>query len=63
MFIFFMILALALLVVGGIGLFHVNINVNSGTPIFLYANLIFGMFAFLGVAVLAFLAFFNAEFD
>ena len=63
MFVFFMILALVFLVVGGIGLFHVNINVSSDTHIFLYANLIFGTFTFLGVAVLAFLAFFNAEFD
>lgn len=63
MFIFFMIMALVFLIVGGIGLFHVNINMSSATHLWFYGNLIFGTFTFVGVAVLAFLAFFNREFD
>ena len=63
MFTFFMILALVFLVTGGIGLFHVNINIGSGTHLWLYGNLTFGTFAAVGVAVIIFLALFNSEFD
>jgi len=65
MFIFFLILGLIFLISGGVGLFYVNAtaNIASGTPIWIVGNLTFGTFALFGVAILVFLAFFNAEFD
>ncbi|HUT67881.1 MAG TPA: hypothetical protein VMW86_04955 [Dehalococcoidales bacterium] len=63
MFIFFMILALILLIAGGIGLFHVNVNLASGTNLWIYGNITFGVFTIVGIAILVFLALFNREFD
>jgi Na+/melibiose symporter-like transporter len=63
MIIFFMILALVFLITGGIGLFYTNVNLGSGTTIWVIGNLAFGTFAFFGVAILVFIALFNAEFD
>jgi len=36
---------------------------GPGTDLFLYGNLIFGTFTFVGIAVLIFLGIFNREFD
>ncbi len=63
MFIFFLILAFVFLIPGGIGLFHVNANVAAGTNLWIYGNIIFGTFTVVGVAILIFMALFNAEFD
>lgn len=63
MFIFFMILALIFLIAGGIGLFHVNVNLASGTNLWIYGNITFGVFTIVGIAILVFLALFNREFD
>ena len=63
MFIFFMILALIFLIAGGIGLFHVNINLGGGSNLWIYGNITFGVFTIVGIAILIFLALFNAEFD
>jgi hypothetical protein len=63
MFILFMILALILLVAGGVGLFHVNINLAAGTNLWIYGNITFGTFTVVGIAVLLFMALFNKEFD
>jgi len=65
MFIFFLILGLIFLISGGVGLFYVNTgaHIASGTPLFFVGNLTFGTFVVFGVAILVFLAFFNAEFD
>jgi len=64
MLIFFLILGLIFLVSGGVGLFYVNTTANiAGTPLFFMGNLTFGTFVVFGLAILAFLAFFNAEFD
>ncbi|MFH1647067.1 MAG: hypothetical protein ABID71_05245 [Chloroflexota bacterium] len=63
MFIFFLILALIFLVSGGIGLFHVNVNLGSSSPIWFYGNLTFGTFTVIGIAILVFMALFNTEFD
>jgi hypothetical protein len=57
-----MILALIFLVSGGIGLFYTNVNVVSWSTLWVFGNLTFGTFVLFGVAVLVFLAFFNAEF-
>ena len=65
MFIFFLILGLIFLVSGGIGLFYTNTsaNVEVWSTLWVFGNLTFGTFVVFGVAVLVFLAFFNAEFD
>ena len=65
MIIIFLIFGLILLVSGGIGIFYINVadNVASGTPLFFLGNLGFGTFIALGIFVIIFLAFFNAEFD
>ncbi|OGN99367.1 MAG: hypothetical protein A2Y90_05140 [Chloroflexi bacterium RBG_13_52_12] len=65
MFVFFLFLGLVFLISGGVGLFYVNAggHVAAGTPLIFIGNLTFGTFAFFGVLILIFLAFFNAEFD
>ncbi len=63
MFVFFLILALVFLISGGIGLFHVNINLVSGADLWIYGNITFGVFTVVGIAVIIFLAIFNREFD
>jgi hypothetical protein len=63
MFIFFMILALIFLISGGIGLFHTNINLASGSNLWIYGNITFGTFTIVGIAILLFMALFNKEFD
>jgi hypothetical protein len=63
MIIFLMIIALVFLITGGIGLFYTNVNVASGTTLWMFGNLTFGMFAFFGLAIIIFMAIFNAEFD
>ena len=63
MFIFFMILGLIFLISGGIGLFYVNTHVFAEASIQFIGNLTFGTFAIFGIAILVFLAIFNAEFD
>jgi hypothetical protein len=63
MLLFFMIIALIFLIAGGIGLFHVNANLGAGTNLWIYGNITFGVFAFVGIALIIFLALFNQEFD
>lgn len=63
MFIFFLILALIFLVAGGIGLFHINVNMGPGTNLWIYGNITFGTFTIVGIAILVFMAIFNTEFD
>ena len=58
-----MILGLIFLLSGGFGLFYTNTHVISGTVLWVYGNITFGTFVVFGVAILIFLAFFNAEFD
>jgi len=58
-----MILGLIFLLSGGFGLFYTNTNVLSGTELWVFGNITFGTFVLFGVAILIFLAFFNAEFD
>jgi hypothetical protein len=60
---FFMLVGLVFLIIGSIGLFHANVNMSPNPDLHLYANLTFGMFVFLGAAVLLFLAIFNREID
>jgi hypothetical protein len=63
MAILFLILGLILLVGGGVGLFHVNVYLERSNELWFYGNLIFGIFALVGIVILIFLAWFNAEFD
>jgi hypothetical protein len=63
MLLFFMIIALIFLIAGGIGLFHVNANLGAGTNLWIYGNITFGVFTFVGIALIIFLALFNQEFD
>jgi hypothetical protein len=60
---FFMILGLIFLISGGIGLFYTNVNLNSGATLWIFGNITFGTFAVFGIAILIFIAIFNAEFD
>jgi hypothetical protein len=62
MIIFLTIVALVFLVTGGIGLFYVNTQAIAETMHFI-GNLAFGTFTFFGVAIIIFIAIFNAEFD
>jgi hypothetical protein len=57
-----MILGLVFLASGGVGLFYVNTHIISEVVQFI-GNLAFGTFTFFGLAILVFLAIFNAEFD
>ena len=63
MFVFSMILALIFLVAGGIGLFHINLNLVAGTNLWIYGNITFGTFTVVGIAILVFMAIFNTEFE
>jgi hypothetical protein len=63
MFVFSMILALIFLIAGGIGLFHININLVAGTNLWIYGNITFGTFTVVGIAILVFMAIFNTEFE
>jgi hypothetical protein len=62
MLIFFLILGLVFLASGSVGLFYVNTHAITAVLQFI-GNLAFGTFTFFGLAVLVFLAIFNAEFD
>jgi hypothetical protein len=62
MLIFFLILGLVFLSSGSVGLFYVNTHAIAEAVQFI-GNLAFGTFTFFGVAILIFLAIFNAEFD
>ena len=59
----FLLLALVFLIGGGIGLFHVNVNIGSGTDLWIYGNITFGVFVAVGLLIIVFMAIFNAEFD
>ena len=63
MFIFFMILALIFLVAGGIGLFYTNINLVSGTHLWIFGNITFSTFTVVGIGILIFMGLFNKEFE
>ncbi len=63
MFLYILILGLIFLVAGGIGLFHVNVNLISGTDLWIYGNITFGVFTLVGIMIIIFLAIFNAEID
>ncbi len=63
MAILFLILALILFAGGGVGLFYVNTNLISWSDLWVCGNITFGVFVAIGVVVLVFLAFFNAEFE
>lgn len=58
-----MILGLIFLISGGVGLFYTNINLASGTHLWIYGNITFGTFIVVGIIVLLFMAIFNKEFD
>jgi hypothetical protein len=63
MLIFFMILGLVFLVSGGIGLFYTNTHVVAWSTMWVFGNLTFGTFVFFGLAIIIFMAIFNAEFE
>jgi hypothetical protein len=63
MLIFFMILGLVFLVSGGIGLFYTNTHVVAWSTMWVFGNLTFGTFVFFGLAIIVFMAIFNAEFE
>jgi hypothetical protein len=62
---FFLILGLIFIISGGIGLFYVNVTAElaADSPLLFMGNLGFSTFVVFGIAILLFLAFFNAEFD
>jgi hypothetical protein len=65
MIIIFIIFALVFLVSGGVGLFYINTanHVAAGTPLFFLGNLGFATFIVIGALILAFIAFFNTDFE
>jgi hypothetical protein len=58
-----LIVALILLIGGGVGLFYVNTYLDMGAALWVCGNITFGTFAAAAVVVLIFLALFNAEFE
>ena len=65
MIIIFIIFALVCVISGGVGLFYINTanHVAAGTPLFFLGNLGFATFLVLGALILAFIAFFNTDFE
>jgi hypothetical protein len=65
MIILFIVFALICLISGGIGIFYINTanHVAVGTPLFFLGNLGFATFLVIGALILAFIAFFNSEFE
>ena len=63
MFIAFLILGLVFLVAGSVGLFYTNINLASGSHIWVIGNITFSTFTVVGVGVLIFMGLFNREFE
>ncbi|MCK4274826.1 MAG: hypothetical protein KAW90_08015 [Dehalococcoidales bacterium] len=63
MLVFFTIMALIFLIAGGIGLFYTNVNLGSGSALWVFGNITFGVFTIVGIALIIFLALFNTEFD
>jgi len=63
MFIFFMVLALIFLIAGGIGLFYTNVNLGTSSPVWMFGNIAFGTFTFVGAITLIFMALFGHEMD
>jgi len=63
MFLIIMIFGLIFLVSGGIGLFYTNTNIVAWSTLWVFGNLTFGTFTLLGVIIIFFLAFFNAELE
>ena len=63
MLILFLILALIFLIGGSAGLFYVNINIMSGTDLWVCGNITFGVFLAVGVVVIVFMALFNSQFE
>jgi hypothetical protein len=56
-------MALIFLIAGGIGLFYTNVNLGSGSTLWVFGNITFGVFTIVGIALIIFLALFNQEFD
>jgi hypothetical protein len=63
MLILFLILALIFFIGGGVGLFHVNVNMVSGTDLWICGNITFGVFLAVGIVIIIFMAIFNAQFE
>jgi hypothetical protein len=61
--IFFLIIGLVFLITGSVGLFYTNVQLSSDQVVWMLGNLGFGTFTFFGLAILVFIAIFNAEFD
>ena len=63
MFLLFLIVALILLIAGGIGLFLTNANYIFGNLNWILGNLTFGTFTILGLALILFLTIFSSEIE
>ncbi len=63
MIIFFLVLSIIFLISGGVGLFYTNANLTAWSTLWVFGNLTFGTFALFGLAIIIFMAIFNAEFD
>ena len=50
MLLFFMLMALVFLIAGGVGLFYVNVNLGSGSAVWVVGNIAFGVYTFVGLA-------------
>ena len=63
MFVFFMVLALIFLIAGGVGLFYTNINMASGSHLWVQGNITYGTFTAVGALTLFFMAIFGHQID
>ena len=63
MYLLFILIGLILLIGGGVGLFFTNINIVSGSELWVVGNITFGVFTLLGILVLVLLFIYGSEFE
>ncbi|MFH1651472.1 MAG: hypothetical protein ABID87_05180 [Chloroflexota bacterium] len=63
MFLFFLFIALVLLIAGGAGLFVVNTTYIAGHTEWIMGNITSGVFTVLGLAIIVFLTLFSSEIE
>ena len=63
MYLLFILIGLILLIGGGVGLFFTNINIVSGSELWVAGNITFGVFTLVGILVLVLLFIYGSEFE
>ncbi|MFC1945296.1 hypothetical protein ACFLWF_00920 [Chloroflexota bacterium] len=63
MFIFFLVIAMVLIIGSGVGLFYTNTNVVPGNEVWVIGNIAFGTLFLASMCTIIMLAIFNRDFD